>query len=307
MKNNTFSVKVKTAKPNWYRSSRFHFFRKNNYYALIIFVFLISCSGNTKTSSLKPINKFTPKEITKPEFQSIIDSANVNGAILVYDLQKNRYYSNNFNWSKKGHLPASTFKIANSIIALETGVIENDTTLFKWNGEKRAVKAWEQDLILKDAFQFSCVPCYQEVARKIGVERMNEYLQKLNYGDIEVNSTNIDNFWLEGNSNISQFQQIDFLKRLYQSELPIKTRTEAIIKKLMFIEEMGDFKLMGKTGWSVRNGNNNGWFVGYIENNGTVYFFASNVEPKETFNMNLFSMIRKDVTNKALQLFLEPK
>jgi len=55
-------------------------------------------------------------------------------------------------------MPASTFKIVNSIIALETGVVENDSTMFKWNGEKRRLPIWEQDLTFRDAFHFSCVP-----------------------------------------------------------------------------------------------------------------------------------------------------
>ena len=75
--------------------------------------------------------------IVKPEFQSIIDSSDVKGAILIYDLNQDIYYSNDFDWSNKGNLPASTFKIANSIIGLETGVIEHDSVLFKWDGEKK--------------------------------------------------------------------------------------------------------------------------------------------------------------------------
>ncbi len=243
----------------------------------------------------------TTNEITKPEFDSIIDSANIQGAILIYDLQKDTYYSNNFEWIKKGNLPASTFKIANSIIALETNVVENDSTLFKWSGEKRRLKVWEQDLIFRNAFHFSCVPCYQEVARKIGVKKMNEYLDKLNYGNMNVDSNNIDLFWLEGSSRINQFEQIDFLNRFYLSELTISKKTQDIMKRLMVIEENDDYCLSGKTGWSIRNGNNNGWFVGYIESKNKVYFFATNVEPKEQFNMDMFPMIRKDVTFRAFK------
>jgi beta-lactamase class D len=130
--------------------------------------------------------------------------------------------------------------------------------------KKRAINNWEQDLILKDAFHISCVPCYQVVARKIGVERMVEYLGKLDYGEMKVDSSNIDYFWLEGESKITQFQQIDFLKRFYLSKLPISGRTEKIMKRMMFIEENENYKLTGKTGWSDSNGNN-GWFVGYVE------------------------------------------
>jgi beta-lactamase class D len=269
------------------------------YFASILILFF-SCADR-KSSSDKKENKVTEHEIVIAEFQSIIDSANVDGSILIYDPGDDKFYSNDFIWAKSGKLPASTFKIPNSIIALETGTVENDSTLFKWNGKKRRLRDWEQDLIFRDAFHFSCVPCYQEIARKTGVKNMTEYLNKLAYGDMKVDSANIDLFWLEGDSRISQFQQIDFLKRFYKSELPISERTETIMKRMIVIEENDNYRLSGKTGWSIRNGNNNGWFVGYLETRNKTYFFATNVEPEQQFNMDLFPMIRKDLTFKALE------
>lgn len=269
-------------------------------YIIPLLIGLFSCTGK-KTESDKKEIKVVEREIIVPQFEKIIDSANVEGAILIYDLKNDKYYSNDFNWAKKRNLPASTFKITNSIIALETGVVENDSTLLKWNGEKRRFKNWEQDLILRDAFHFSCVPCYQEIARKVGENKMNKFLKKLDYGNMKVDSSNLDLFWLEGESSITQFQQINFLKRLYQSELPISERTEMIMKRMIVIEDTDDYKLSGKTGWSIRNGNNNGWFVGYVETQSKIYFFATNVEPKQQFDMNMFPMIRKDVTFKAFE------
>ena len=184
-------------------------------YILSAFILFLSCTDKKKSSNTN--NNSAEREVIIPEFQTIIDSAAIKGSIVIYDLKEDKYYSNNFKWAKKGKLPASTFKIPNSIIAIETGVVENDSTLFEWNGEERFLKSWEQDLIFKEAFHYSCVPCYQEVAREIGAKRMSEYLKKFEYGAIKVDATNIDSFWLEGESRINQFEQIDFLKRLYQN------------------------------------------------------------------------------------------
>jgi len=189
----------------------------------------------------------------------------------------------------------------NSIIALETGTIENDSSLLKWDGKRRQLKIWEQDLSLKQAFRFSCLPCYQEIARKIGVEQMNNYIAKLNYGTIKVDSTSFDKFWLEGDTWINQFQQIDFLRDIHQSKLPISDRTARIIKKIMIIEKKDNYILRGKTGWSINNKTNNGWFVGYIEVQNKTYFFATNIEPKLQFDMNLFAITRKNVTFDAFK------
>lgn len=265
-----------------------------------LLLLIVSCSTKNNQVEEKPIHEKS-REVITTEFQSIIDSAKLKGSILIYDLQADQYFSNDFNWARKGNLPASTYKITNSIIALETGVVEDDSTLFKWDGQPRALKIWEQDLILKEAFHRSCVPCYQEVARKIGAKRMREHLDKFEYGNIKVDSTNIDLFWLEGESRITPFQQIDFLQRFFQSKLPISERTESIMKQMMVMKETDHLKLSGKTGWSIRNGNNNGWFVGYIETSDITYFFATNVEPKSNFDMDKFPAVRKEITFEAFE------
>lgn len=269
---------------------------------LTILTLLFSCKNKQPKSCEIDIDEAIPiVETGVPEFQKILDSAKVTGSILIFDLNNNHYHSNDFKWASRGHLPASTFKITNSMIAIETGVVENDSTLFPWNGEPRRMDVWEQDLILKDAFHFSCVPCYQEIARKIGTTRMNKYLSKLEYGKMQVDTTNIDLFWLQGASRINQYEQIDFLKRFYQSELPISNRTEGIMKRMMIIEENEDYTLTGKTGWSITDDVHNTWFVGYIENQQKTYFFATNVEPTQQSDMSQFPSIRKKVTMKALK------
>lgn len=118
---------------------------------------------------------------------------------------------------------------------------------------------------------------------------------------MNVDSTNVDMFWLEGKSKISQFQQIDFLKRFYEKKLLISSRTHSLMKGFMVIEENEDYKLSGKTGWSIRDGNNNGWFVGFIETEEGAYFFTANVEPVGEFNRNSFVQARKEVVHKALK------
>ncbi len=266
----------------------------------VITLVLVSCNNDD--------NKFqedgTASEsnsVVVESFQQILDQADVNGSILLYDVQKNAYFSNDFDYAKQASLPASTFKIANSIIALQTSVVESDSSMFYWNGEKRKLKAWEQDLDFKSAFHYSCVPCYQDVAKKIGVQRMNKYLQEFNYGNMVVDSNSIDNFWLEGESSINQFQQIAFLMKFYNKELNISERTYEIMKEMLVIYNNDELKISGKTGWAIRNGNNKGWFVGYLNYQEDVYFFAVRIEPNEDFNMDMFSVIRSEVTFKTFE------
>ncbi|OHX66126.1 class D beta-lactamase [Flammeovirga pacifica] len=268
-----------------------------------ILVIVTSCQLQNQSSN---DTKVKDNKIHMSSFQKILDSTRVKGAILIYDLSNNKYYSNNFDWASKGKLPASTFKIPNSIIALETKIVNNDSSLLKWDGDDRRLKIWEQDLIMRDAFHYSCVPCYQDIARKIGVKKMNHYLDKLNYGHMEVDSTNLDLFWLVGASEISQFEQIEFLKSLYNSNLPISQKTEKVAKRMMIIESDEHHTLRGKTGWSVVGDIHNAWFVGYLEREDSIYFFATNISPDEGFKMKDFSNVRIETTLEAINI-LETK
>jgi len=268
------------------------------YYTFILLILFWSCGEKKNSEQQTSIND---AQIIKKEFQAILDTVNLNGAILIYDSKGDKYYSNDFEEAKNGHVPASTFKIPNSIIGLETGILKNEETVFKWDGNERAFSIWEKDLTLKEAFQASCVPCYQELADKIGIKRMTKYLDKLNFGNMDVNPENLNTFWLVGDSKISPFEEIDFLIRFYNSKLPIGASTTQIVKNIMKMESDDNYSLSGKTGWAIRDSLNTGWFVGYIEKDENIYYFATKIRPNEGFDMSKFSSMRKKVTKEALR------
>jgi beta-lactamase class D len=243
-----------------------------------------------------------PERIESTSIKSLFDSTKVKGAVLIYRQGKNIVYSNDFDWAETGFLPASTFKIANSIQALENGIVEDDSTMFYWDGQPRYLKSWEEDLTFHQAFQRSCVPCYQQIARETGVERMRQTLEKIGYPGMVFDSSTIDNFWLEGDSRISQFQQIEFLKRLVNKDLPVSQKTVDIMSKIMLIDQNEDYDFYGKTGWAQPNDSTNiGWFVGYAVTPKDTLYMATNIQPTPAFNMNDFGKIRMLVTIKALE------
>ena len=67
------------------------------------------------------------------DFQQHFANLGINGSIIVYDLNRDSFYQHNPSRNNTAFLPASTYKIPNSLIALETGVINNDV----YCGQKR--------------------------------------------------------------------------------------------------------------------------------------------------------------------------
>lgn len=273
--------------------------------SILVFTFLMltSCSeGNTNepiSEKLKKVDREV-QHVQSTEIQSIIDTSRVEGSVLIFDPVKNTFFSNNFDWAKTGRLPASTFKIPNSIISLELGLVQDDSTMFKWDGQKRMMKIWDRDMNFHDAFHLSCVPIYRQLARNIGTQQMKDHISKFNYGTMEIDSTNIDMFWLAGNSKISQFQQIDFLKRFNEKQLDISDSTYAIMKRMMIIENSNGVVLRGKTGWTQTEKGDNVWYVGFIESKGQTWYFATNLNATEKTNIDTLPELRKAITSSAL-------
>lgn len=235
------------------------------------------------------------------EWKAYFDKEEVKGTFLLYDLKKDQYLVYNQKLSKQGFLPASTFKIFNTLVGLETGVVDTNV-MIHWDGVRRWNADWNRDMKLKTAFQLSCVPCYQQIARKIGATRMKEWLDKAHFGKMEVQESNIDTFWLTGDSRISPFEQVDFLKRLYKNELPFSQSTVENFKNIMIAERGTDYVLRAKTGWAVDGKQNIGWYVGYIEKEENVYFFALNFQKKvRKKGSGNFGPARKGITEKILK------
>ncbi|MDR2084169.1 MAG: class D beta-lactamase [Bacteroidales bacterium] len=238
-----------------------------------------------------------PKELS--ELKNIFDKFKVSGSILIYNQKENVYSGYNLERCNVTFCPASTFKIPNTLIALESGIATSET-IFEWNGESRKFSGWEKDMTLKEAFKASAVPVYQEIAQRVGVEKMRYYTQLFNYGNLEITAENIDKFWLEGNSAITQYQQIYFLQKLYNLELPVREESMKQVKEIMQYETGNNYSISGKTGWAVRQKEDITWFVGYVETNDNVYFFATNVTSTENTNTETFGQVRIELTKEVL-------
>jgi beta-lactamase class D len=239
------------------------------------------------------------KYINNSDFAKVFDEFNVKGSFLLYDNSNDKFILYDSIRCSQRFIPASTFKIFNSLAGLETGLIPDTNFIFKWDGIKRDVIQWNRDLKLRLAFQYSCVPCYQSLARKIGEERMQNYLIKENYGNMDIGGK-IDRFWLTGSLRISQFEQIEFLKKLYFDELGFSKKSMDIVKSIMLEVDKPGYKFGAKTGWSIIEGVDYGWYVGYIIKNKHVYFLAANIECSDR-NNEKFGEARKFITEKFLE------
>jgi beta-lactamase class D len=184
--------------------------------------------------------------------------------------------------SREGFLPASTFKIANALVALDAGV-PPDSAIARDPALAPREAWWPEAWLLPrhtlaSAFQPSVVWYYQALARQTGEDRLAEALRQWGYGNADT-SGGVDLFWLTGGLRISAEEQVEFLRRLYAGELPFSAEAAGTVRALMVLEEGEGYRLSGKTGTArLGNGRLLGWLVGAVERGGVVYPFALNVE-----------------------------
>jgi beta-lactamase class D len=171
------------------------------------------------------------------------------GVFVAYDPSAKALVGSDAQRAAQAILPASTFKIANSIIALETGVVADpDRDMFKWDGVTRAFPDWNRDHTLRSAIAASAVPVYQEVARRVGTERMQALVDKLDYGNRDIGGAPIDYFWLSGNLRISPLQQIEFLDRLRRGALDVSKRSQDLTRDILPVTKIGNALIRAKSG-----------------------------------------------------------
>ena len=217
-----------------------------------------------------------------PEIEQLFKNAGVTGTFVVYDVSANKMVGYNHKRAQTRFIPASTFKIPNSLIGLETKAVNSVDEILPYGGKPQSFKTWEKDMGLREAIKISNVPIYQELARRITRTKMLAELKKLNYGNMQI-SKDINQFWLDGSLKISAIEQTQFLAKLANNTLPLSKRSQEAVQDITLLEQGSGWQLYGKTGWTARKKPGTGWWVGWVKKEHKIYSFAVNID---THNQN---------------------
>ena len=254
-----------------------------NIVSILVLLLVIASCGLPKFQVEKAVSLDLKKE----------ESTFYSFSVVIYDLKNKQYFFYNDSIVNLPFTPASTFKIPNTLIGLESNILKDSTT-------KLNLGALD-DPTLKFAFQHSIVPYYQELARQIGDMTMKDYLKRFHYGNALI-TPELTTFWLKGDLRISALEQIEFLNKIEKRQLGLHTNTYETLMGIFEERREGNVKLYGKTGWGVQDGQDIGWFVGFAEHYSDRYLFATVMtSPEEAFGKFDFGTKRISLTQAAFQ------
>ena len=237
-----------------------------------------------------------PKIKEDKRLKKFFDEAGIKGGIYIYDLKNSSYLIYDRKRMDTEFIPASTSKIIHSLVFLDSGALKDENEVIKWDGKPKAFKTWEQDLDLRTAYKVSAVWFYHELSRKISREMMQQYYDKSDYGNRNTNGYG-EPYWVKGDLRITPRQQLEFLVRLYQNRLPFSPQVIEKVKDIMIEEKTEKYTLRAKTGWADAYTPQVGWWVGYVEKEENVYFFATELDMKNSDD----AAKRKAITRNVLR------
>ncbi|WNB93813.1 class D beta-lactamase [Bacillus sp. NEB1478] len=243
--------------------------------ALLLFTFVLIFSGTGVSDA---------KQQTKDlEIEGLFKGKE--GTMVLKNLKNNKTYVYNANRSKERLTPESTYKVPNALIGLQTNAVRDEYEVKRWDGVVRDFETWNRDHSLASAMRESAIWFYQDMARDIGETNMQDYVNKIEYGNKDI-SGGIDAFWLDSSLKISAVEQMRFMERLVKEKLPFEEKHQKTVKRMMIQDDKDSYVLHGKTGTRLSDFGL-GWYIGFVETKKETWVFAVNIDGSGTEAKNI--------------------
>lgn len=261
--------------------------------AVILSLLLAGCGQNNVTED--------------DAFKQYFDAAGVAGTFGMFDNGQGNFTIYNLpRYRDSAYQPAATFDIIQSLVAVQTGVLNNDSALIEgFPGSRTDSMSAKISHIITDselcrapmplykAFRWGCTNAFQGLAQKIGKDTLKKWIDSMGYGNKDMTG---DNFWQDNHLAVKADEQLGLMKKLYFDQLPFFPRSQKVVRSMMLVENNSNYRLSYKTGTGVRrDGHDFAWFVGWVEENKHPYFFVMNLDtadPGKDLNASGLSILK---------------
>lgn len=236
--------------------------------AVLLAAMFVACTGGGSGPS---------ETVERADWGDVFSEHGFEGTFVLQEVGADLIEVHDPERARTPRLPASTFKILNSMIALETRALSDVDEVISWDGVTREVESWNQDHTLRTGIEVSAVWAYQHIAEQVGEETMAEWVSRAEYGNDNIGG-GITDFWLSGDLRISPIEQLEFLRRFVEKDLPFRPEVMAQVREILIRERGPDWTWSHKTGTALADSPALGWLVGITEHQGRTWVFALNVD-----------------------------
>ncbi|MDD3340514.1 MAG: BlaR1 family beta-lactam sensor/signal transducer [Lachnospiraceae bacterium] len=239
------------------------------------------------TCSLAPVLSTYAAEQERDHFQSSAENVSsldlssyfqdYNGSFVLYEDAGDTWNIYNEDSASTRVAPDSTYKIYEGLMGLETGMISQADSRLGWDGTNQPFASWNGDQDLASAMRNSVNWYFERIGASIGASTVQNYLDQFDYGNKDMSAGS--SYWMEASLKISPIEQVELLKKFNKNEFHMNQANIETIKDAICLSSDSAKSMYGKTGTGRVNGQDvNGWFIGYVEKAGTVYYFATNIQ-----------------------------
>jgi beta-lactamase class D len=186
--------------------------------------------------------------------------------------------------------PASTFNIVVSLMGYDSGILIDEHTpllpykpgYLDWN------ESWRSATDPSSWIKNSNVWYAQQVTTQLGEARFQRYVDGFGYGNRDVSGdagkqNGLTMSWIASSLKISPDEQIDFLRKIVNRQLPISPQAYEMTARILTQQTLANgWTLHGKTGTAspvLPNGSDDnqhqyGWYVGWATKGTRTIVFA---------------------------------
>ncbi|WP_407792312.1 class D beta-lactamase [Pigmentiphaga litoralis] len=185
--------------------------------------------------------------------------------------------------------PASTFKVAISLMAFDSGVVKDGhrpawryvAGYPDWAGD-----AWKGDIDPTDWMKRSVFWYSQQIAKKLGQAQFENYVTSFKYGNQDVSAVEVqqrgnNGVWVMSSLQISPLEQVAFLRSMVNRQLPVSAHSYQMTEEITQQDDVNGWKVYGKTGTGSPGQDNKyradqayGWYVGWARKGTKALVFA---------------------------------
>lgn len=225
---------------------------------------------------------------------------------------------------KSRRSPCSTFKIPLALMAFDSKMVNSskDTSITLSNDVKQKMdegryffpkghpllKLWAKVNTPKDWMKYSAVWYSQEITKKLGMQKFQQYVDAFDYGNKDITGNKGENngltaSWLAKSSlKISPREQVDFLEKLTNRSIGVSAAVHNNTIEILSLEDIYDgWKLYGKTG----SGTTFGWFVGWVEKGDRRIIFAQYANQIKDSPIGVSKIAKELSKDNLLELLLD--